>query len=195
MAKVPVKKRKPTKRKSTAKRKSGVRKSLSKAAEAVTPLASLREEVDNLFDRFSEDWPHLPNLFGKGWSYPVAELERRFTLPKLELTPRVDVSESDQQYDIKMELPGMAAENIDITTSDDSLTVKGEKQDEHEEKTKNYHIKERSLGSFQRSFRIPSGVDQSKIEASYSNGVLDITLPKTEDSKRNKRSVKVKTAT
>ena len=120
-SKVPVKKKK------TTKRKSGIRKSLSKATEAVTPLVSLREEIDNLFDRFSEEWPHLPNLFGKGWSYPVADLERRFNLPKLELTPRVDISESDQQYDIKMELPGMLTENIDITTSDDSLTVKGQK--------------------------------------------------------------------
>ena len=184
----------PVKRKKTTKRKSGVRKSLSKAAETVTPLASLREEVDSLFDRFSEDWPHLPNLFGKGWSYPVADLERRFNMSKLELTPRVDVSESDQKYSIEMELPGMTAENIDITTGDDSLTVKGHKQDEHEEKNKNYHVKERSFGSFQRSFRIPNGVDQSKIEATYANGVLDIALPKTEDIETKKRSVKVKTA-
>ena len=184
----------PVKRKKTTKRKSGVRKSLSKAAETVTPLASLREEVDSLFDRFSEDWPHLPNLFGKGWSYPVADLERRFNMSKLELTPRVDVSESDQKYSIEMELPGMTAENIDITTSDDSLTVKGHKQDEHEEKNKNYHVKERSFGSFQRSFRIPNGVDQNKIEATYANGVLDIALPKTEDVETKKRSVKVKTA-
>ena len=187
-SKVPVKKKK------TTKHKSGVRKSLSKAAEAVTPLASLREEVDNLFDRFSEDWPHLPNLFGKGWSYPVADLERRFNLSKLELTPRVDVSENDQQYEIEMELPGMTAENFDITTSDDSLTVKGIKQDEHEEQNKNYHIKERSFGSFQRSFRIPNGVDQTKIKAAYANGVLEMTLPKSKDAVRNKRSVKVKSA-
>ena len=187
--KVPVRKKK-----AATKRKSGVRKSLSKAAETVTPLASLREEVDNLFDRFSDDWPSLPNLFGRGWSYPVADLERRFGLPKFELTPRVDVSENDQEYDIVMELPGMTGDEIEITVSGDSLTVKGEKQDEREEKKKNYHVKERSYGSFQRSFRIPSGVNHNKVNASCANGILNVTLPKTENTKNSKRSIKVKTA-
>ncbi len=182
----------PVKKKTTPKRKSGVRKSLSKAAESVTPLASLREEIDNLFERFSEDWPSLPNLFGKGWTYPAADLERRFSLSKLELTPRVDVSETDQGYDITMELPGMAGEDIEITVSDDSLTVKGEKRDEREEKKKNYHIKERSYGSFQRSFRIPSGVDHGKIDASCTSGILQVSLPKSEHAKTSKRSIKVK---
>lgn len=187
-SKVPVKKKK------TAKRKSGVRKSLSKAAETVTPLASLREEVDNLFERFSEDWPSLPNLFGKGWTYPVADLERRLGSAKLEITPRVDVSENDQGYDITMELPGMTDDDIELTVSEDSLTVKGEKQEEHEEKKKNYHVKERSYGSFQRSFRVPSGVDGEKIDASYSNGVLHISLPKTENVQKKKRSIDIKSA-
>ena len=66
----------PVKKKKTAKRKSKARKSLARASETVTPLASLREEVDNLFERFSEDWPSLPRLFGRGWTYPFADLER-----------------------------------------------------------------------------------------------------------------------
>ena len=184
--KVPVKKSKP------AKRKTGVRKSLSKAAKNVTPLASLREEVDNLFDRFSDEWPSLPSIFGRGWSYPVADLDRRFNLPNLELTPRVDISETDQEYNISMELPGMTGEDIEITLSDDSLTVKGEKHEEHEEKKKNYHIKERSYGSFQRSFRVPGEVDPNKIDASCKSGILQMSLPKSESAKNKKRSIKVK---
>jgi HSP20 family protein len=186
--KVPVRKKK-----SAAKRKS-VRKSLSKATETIAPLASLREEVDNLFDRFSDDWPSLPNLFGRGWSYPVADLERRFSLPKFELTPRVDVSENDQEYDIMMELPGMTGDDIEITLSGDSVTVKGEKQNDREEKKENFHIKERSYGSFQRSFRIPSGVDHDLINASCEHGILNVSLPKTENAKNSKRSINVKTA-
>lgn len=184
----------PVRKKKVSNRKSGVRKSLSKAAETVTPLASLREEVDNLFERFSDDWPNLPNIFGRGWSYPVADLDRRFSLSKLELTPRVDVSENEQEYEIMMELPGMTGDDIEITLSDDSLTVKGQKRDEREEKKNNYHIKERSYGSFQRSFRIPSGVDHNKIDASCVSGVLQVSLPKTENAKSNKRSIKVKSA-
>lgn len=186
--KVPIKKKKASKRKSKA------RKSLARAAETVTPLASLREEIDNLFERFSEDWPSLPRLFGKGWTYPFADLERRVSFPRLELTPRVDVSESDQAYDIAMELPGMTDKDIELTLSDDSLTVKGEKKEEREEKKKNYHLTERSYGSFQRTFRVPSGVDHNKVAASCTKGVLNISLPKTEDAKKKKRSITVKAA-
>ncbi|NNC67384.1 MAG: Hsp20/alpha crystallin family protein [Gammaproteobacteria bacterium] len=158
----------------------------------MTPLATLREEVDNLFERFSEDWPSLPRLFGRNWSYPIAEFERGFKLPRFEITPRVDVSEN--AYDITMELPGMSDKDIELTLSDDSLTVKGEKKEEREEKKKNYHVSERSYGSFQRTFRVPSGVDQSKVDASYSKGVLNISLPKTEVAKNSKRSIQVKAA-
>ena len=186
--KVPVKKKKTTKRKRKAK------KSIAKTGEIVTPLASLREEIDNLFERFSEDWPSLPRLFGRGWTYPIADLERRFNLPRMELTPRVDVSESDDSYDITVELPGMTEKDIEVTLSDDSLTIKGEKKVEREEKKKNYHVSERSYGSFQRTFRVPSSVETDKVEASYSKGVLNLSLPKTHAAKSSKRSITVKAA-
>ena len=184
----------PVKKKKTAKRKSKTKKSIAKKGEIMTPLATLREEVDNLFQRFSEDWPNLPRLFGKSWTYPVADLERHFKLPRLDITPRVDVSESDDAYDITVELPGMTEKDIEVVCNDDSLTVKGEKKEEREDKKKNYHVSERSYGSFQRTFRIPSGVDHNKIDASYSKGVLNLSLPKSEAAKNNKRSIKVKAA-
>jgi HSP20 family protein len=186
--KVPVKKNK------TSKRKTKARKSIAKTGEIMTPLATLREEIDNLFERFSDDWPSLPRLFGKGWTYPFADLERRVSFPKLELTPRVDVSESNEAYDIAVELPGMTEKDIELTLSDDSLTIKGEKKETREEKKKNYHVTERSYGSFQRTFRVPNGVDHNKVSASCSKGVLNISLPKTETAKKKKRSVNVKAA-
>ena len=88
----------------------------------------------------------------------------------------------------------MTDKDIELTLSDDSLTVKGEKKEEREEKKKNYHVSERSYGSFQRTFRVPSGVDHNKVEASCSKGVLNISLPKTEVAKKQKRSIKVKAA-
>lgn len=184
----------PVKKKKTARKKSKTKKSIAKSGEIMMPLATLREEVDNIFERFAEDWPGLPSLFGKGWTYPVADFERRIKLPKLELTPRVDVSENDNSYDIAVELPGMSEKDIEILLDDDSITLKGEKKLEREEKNKNYHVSERSYGSFQRTFRIPSGVDHKKVEASYSSGVLNISLPKTETAKKNKRSIEVKAA-
>jgi HSP20 family protein len=184
--KVPIKKKRAVKRKSKAK------KSISRAGGIVTPLATLREEVDNIFDRFAEDWPSLPKLFGKGWAYPITDLERRLKHLRLGITPRVDVSESDDSYDIEVELPGMTEKNIELTLSDDSLTLKGEKKVEREEKKKNYHVSERSYGSFQRTFRVPNGVDHNKVEAAYTKGILNISLPKTEVAKSNKRFIKVK---
>ena len=127
--KVPIKKKKSTKRKSKAK------KAISKKTrEIIMPVATLREEVDNIFDRFAEDWPGLQKVFGKGWTYPVADFERYTKLPKLDITPRVDVSESDDSYDIAVELPGMTEKDIELTLSDDSLTLKGEKKAEREER-------------------------------------------------------------
>ncbi len=184
----------PVKKKKTAKRKGKSKKSAAKAGEIITPLASLREEIDNIFERFSEDWPSFPKLFGKGWTYPVADLERRVKLPRFEITPRVDVSENDDTYTITVELPGMTEKDIDVTLSDDSLAIKGEKKEEREEKKKNYHVCERSYGTFQRTFRVPSGVDHGKVDATYSKGVLNIILPKTEVAKQNKRSIAVKEA-
>ena len=185
---IPVKKKRPSKQKSKT------RKTLAKTSEIMTPLATLREEVDNIFERFSEDWPSLPKIFGKGWTYPVADLERRVKIPRLELTPRVDVSESDDGYDIAVELPGMTEKDIEVILSDDSLTIKGEKKEERERKKKNYHISERSYGSFQRTFRVPSGVEHNKVNATYSKGVLNLSLPKTELAKKNKRAIEVKAA-
>ena len=124
----------------------------------------------------------------------VADLERRIKLPNLELTPRVDVSESETAYDIDVELPGMTEKDIEVTLSDDSLNIKGEKKIEREQKKKNYHVTERSYGSFQRTFRVPNGVDHNKVDAAYSKGVLKISLPKTDVAKSNKRSIAVKAA-
>ncbi len=184
----------PVKKKKTSKRKTRSRKSVAKKGDVISPLVTLREEVDNIFDRFAEDWPSLPKVFGKGWTYPMADLERHLKLPKLDITPRVDVSESDDSYEIAVELPGMTEKDIEVSLNDDSLTVKGEKKAEREEKKKNYHVSERSYGSFQRTFRVPNGVDNNKVDANYSKGVLNISLPKTIEAKSNKRSIEVKSA-
>ncbi|MDW3095028.1 MAG: Hsp20/alpha crystallin family protein [Gammaproteobacteria bacterium] len=185
-SKVPVKKKKTN--------KTSQKKTLAKAAENVTPLASLREEVDNLFERFADDWPSLPKIFGKGWSYPIANIERQFSHSDILLTPRVDISETDDALDIEMELPGLLAEDIEITLGDDSLSVKGEKSEKRSETKKHYHINERSYGAFLRNFRVPNGVDRDKVEACNSNGVLKIKLPKTAAAINDKRSINVNAA-
>ena len=91
--------------------------------------------------------------------------------------PVVDVVEKDKEYEITAELPGLDEKNIEVKLSDDVLTIKGEKKEEKEEKQKDYYLSERRYGSFQRSFRLPDGVDAEKIEARFKNGVLTLSLP------------------
>ena len=107
-------------------------------------------------------------------------------------TPAVDVEERDDEYQVKVELPGVNKDDVKITMQDNVLTIRGEKKQEKESKNSNYHRVERSYGSFQRSFTLPTSVKHDKIEASYKEGILTIGLPKAEDAKPKQIEVKVK---
>jgi HSP20 family protein len=102
---------------------------------------------------------------------------------EMEWAPAVDVSETADQVVIKAEVPGMEAKDIDISLAGDVLTIKGEKKSEREEKKENYHLVERTYGSFSRSLKLPTAVDADKIEASYKQGVLTVSCPKKEEVK------------
>ena len=82
--------------------------------------------------------------------------------------------------------------NIEVKVADDILTIKGEKKEEKEEKDKNYYMSERRYGSFQRSFQLPPGVDQGKIDASFQKGVLTVTLPKSPEAQQKEKKIVVK---
>ena len=88
----------------------------------------------------------------------------------------------------------MDEKNIDVKVADGTLTIKGEKQEEKEEKKKDYYLRERSFGSFERSFAIPEGVDADKIEASFKKGVLTLTLPKKPEAQKPAKKIDVKAA-
>lgn len=107
-----------------------------------------------------------------------------------EWLPSLDLSETKNDIVVKAELPGIDTKDIDISLTNDVLSIKGEKKQEKEEKEEDYHFVERSYGSFTRSIRLPRDVQSDKISASYKNGVLKITLPKSEEAK--KKEVKVK---
>ena len=128
-------------------------------------LVSIQDEMNRLFDDF----------FGR----PLARTEWTEGV----WSPTVDVSEDKDNMIIKAEMPGMKKEDVKISIQDNVLTLKGEKKQEKEEKDKNYHRVERSYGSFCRSFQLPTSVKTDKIKANYRDGVLNITLPKTEEVK------------
>lgn len=94
--------------------------------------------------------------------------------------PRLDVTETEKNVEVKAELPGLERKDIDITLDRDLLVIKGEKKEEKEEKDRYYHRVERSYGTFCRSVRLPASVKDEKINATFKDGILTITLPKVE---------------
>jgi HSP20 family protein len=141
---------------------------------------SLRTEVDRLFDNFTGRFgamPFLPSRFATQLSVP---------------SPAVDITEAQDAFVMTAEIPGMEEKEIEVLLSGDTLTIKGEKRREREEKGDNRYLSERSYGAFQRAFTLPETVDREKIDASFNNGVLSVTLPKTVVAAPKK--IEVKTA-
>jgi HSP20 family protein len=151
------------------------------------PIRTLRHQIDRLMADF--DWPDLrvawPNKVGAGL----------LSLPEIGVAiPPVDLVERNGGYELQAELPGLTGDQIEVKLSNGRVTIKGEKSSERVEDEDDYHLRERSFGSFQRSFRVPANVDPDKIEAKFDKGVLKVTLPKSAAAIENERKIKVKAA-
>jgi HSP20 family protein len=105
--------------------------------------------------------------------------------------PPVDIQETEKEYLIKAELPGVKKEEVKVEMLDGVLSIEGERKQEKEEKGKRFHKVERSYGTFVRQFALPTGVDATKIEAEFKEGMLNVHLPKTEVAKPKAVEVKV----
>lgn len=153
------------------------------AMHAWWPIESLRREID-----LSSFWcsPFRRPLFAME---PLWRLELSWTA-----APAVDMTESDKAYEVTAELPGMDEKDIEVKVVDGNLMIKGEKQQEKEEKQKDYYLHERRFGSFERRFQVPEGVDADKIEASFKKGVLTVTLPKKLEAQKPAKRIEVKAA-
>ena len=153
------------------------------------PFASLRREIDRLFDDF--EWGSWRSPFRRALFDVEPFLRGEVTWGKV---PAIDVAETATTYEVTAELPGLDEKNIEVKFSDGTLTIRGEKKEEKEEKKKDYYLSERHYGSFQRSFSVPEDVDAEKIEATFKNGVLAVTLPKTGEAQKNVKKIEVKKA-
>lgn len=152
------------------------------------PFESLRREIDRLFDDFHPFDFRLPStrsLFGR--DLPAVN-------SAWSVAPAMDLVEKANAYEITAELPGIDEKNIEIKLANNVLTIKGEKNEEKEEKEKDYYLSERRYGSFQRSFQLPEGVDADKIDASFAKGVLTVKLPKTAEARKAEKKITVKAA-
>lgn len=107
-------------------------------------------------------------------------------------TPAVDIAQHDNEFVVKVELPGINKDDVKITLESNILTIRGEKKEETNVKEENYHRVERTYGSFQRSFKLPTTVKADNIDAMYKDGILTVTLPKAEEAKPKQIEVKVK---
>ncbi len=118
--------------------------------------------------------------------------ERWFRIDEREIgMPPVDVFEEKDDIVVKAELPGMTKEDIEVSLTDHTLTIKGEKKKEEEVKEENYYRSERSYGSFVRTLELPTEVYADKVKATFKNGVLEVRVPKTEEAKTKEIKVKV----
>ena len=105
--------------------------------------------------------------------------------------PSFEVSETDDEFRIKAELPGMDEKDVEVSLEGDLLTVRGEKKREREEKRRSYHLSEVSYGEFSRAMRLPEGVDAERAKAQFKRGVLTLTIPKKDEVKANRRKLEI----
>ena len=150
------------------------------------PFEGLRREIDRLFEDFQ--WGSFRSPFGRSLFDVEPFWRGEISWGK---APAVDVVEKEKAYEIAAELPGLAESDIDVKFSDGVLSIKGEKKEEKEEKKKDSYLSERRYGSFQRSFRVPDGIDTDKIAANFKNGVLTVTLPKTPEAVKSEKKIPI----
>lgn len=136
------------------------------------PFVFLQQEIDRLFDGFGRNFPTVATTRSA--------------------VPSMDVSETDMTIEVTAELPGLEAKDIQLGLVDNVLTVRGEKKSEREEKKKDYHLVERSFGSFSRSVQLPEGVKAEDISAEIAKGVLKVTVKKP--SPKQSKQIEIKTA-
>ena len=128
------------------------------------PVAALQRDINRIFDGF---W--------KQFDPPFGAVDQALGLAG----PRAEVVETEDKVEVSVELPGMDDEDVELSVTDDVLTIKGEKKIEREDSRRGYLLAERSYGSFHRSIPLPPGVDTDKTSAAFKKGVLTVTLPKT----------------
>jgi HSP20 family protein len=128
----------------------------------------------------------IEQFWGQPWEWP----ERMFKEGAAFDFPTVDIKETDDAYEVSAEVPGVKPEDIDVTFTGNELFIKGEKRESKEETKGGYRLEERRYGSFARSFRLPTAIDSAKISATHKDGVLLITLPKSEKSATKRIEIK-----
>ena len=135
-------------------------------------------EIEDMFDRYTRSMGWPPNggqelVVKKDWS------------------PRVDIAETEKEFSIELEIPGVEKEDVKVAVENGMLSIAGERKQEKEEEGKKFHRLERYYGSFQRSFTLPENVDKSNIKATFKDGLLNLEIPKIEAAQSKTLEIKV----
>ncbi len=138
-----------------------------------SPLAVIRDELDRTFDRFMTGWPMSETA-----------------LSKAEWIPTLDVSETDTDVMVRVDVPGIDPKALEVSLTGDILTIAGERRDEKENKDENYYMCERSFGSFRRSIELPTNIDPDSVSAEHSNGVVSIRIAKARSARPKQVTIK-----
>ncbi|MGL4604906.1 MAG: Hsp20/alpha crystallin family protein [Iodobacter sp.] len=135
-------------------------------------------EIEDMFDRYT-----------KAMSWPSTRSQELVTTS--DWTPRVDISETDHEFLIKAEIPEVKKEDVKVSVDNGFITIQGERKHSKEDKGERFHRVERYYGSFVRSFTLPDNVDATQVKASFKDGMLNLLIPKTAESKPKAIEVKV----
>lgn len=143
------------------------------------PFAEMRAEMDRVFESFRG-----PSVFGR---QPLSSRGQTAAM----VAPSIDVRENDKEIVFEAELPGIDEKDVQLAVRDGVLSMKGEKKSERDEKNDTYHLIERSYGSFERSFRLPDSVDEEKIKADFTKGVLRVVVPKRAEAVKAEKKIPI----
>ncbi len=145
------------------------------------PFSAFRGEMDRMFENFfgGHDLPELTTPRTPLWGSTGM------------VVPSMDIRETDDLVELTTELPGMDEKEVDLSIANGLLTLKGEKKYEHEDKDDNVHVMERRYGSFMRRFRLPDTVDVDAVKADFTKGVLKVTMPKKEETKKPEKKISI----
>jgi HSP20 family protein len=146
--------------------------------DVVDPFNLLRRDIDRVFGDFLSDWR---------WPDRMNMLDRQMG----SFMPEIDVKETDKEFLVTADLPGMDEKDLEVTFVDGALSIKGEKREDHEEEKGNVFRSERRYGAFERTIALSSDIDLNKAKAAFKKGVLKITLPKTGNARSNRKTIPV----
>lgn len=148
-------------------------------------LTRFHQEINRLFDQAFRGFDLAPFNFKRPLLQHMSDDMLR---------PTLDLGVTDKEYTISVEVPGVDEKGIKIEIADDTLTIRGEKKQEKEDKDKDYYRMERSYGSFQRVLSLPEDADQNGVAATFKNGVLSVTMPRKAAPKTDVRQIEIQSA-